>query len=223
MIRVNLLPQKKEQRRGAPTGGISLTVGEGGQAWLLIVAGVVVLEIVGLILFHKSKQDELDRINHKNQQVESTISEIQKQISNHTQIIAELKELKEREEAITKLQGARTGPTSTMLELSRVLTQGRGPTVDRDRIEQLKRDDPAAVPNPNWDPRRLWLTNYVEADRVVKLSGLARDGEDVSEFLRRLALSDFFYEVKLLPAAKTFDSTTHLELVRFELSAKVRY
>jgi type IV pilus assembly protein PilN len=222
MIRVNLLPQKRDAKRGAG-GGIGLTVGEGGQAWLLIVAGVVVLEIVGLILFHKSKQDELDRITHKNQQVESSIAEIQKQISNHAQIKADQKLLKDREEAISKLQAARTGPTSTMLELSHVLTQGRGPTADRDKVEQLKRDNPGAVPNLNWDPRRLWLTNYTELDRTVKLTGLARDGEDVSEFLRRLALSDFFYEVKLLPASKTIDSVTHLELTKFELSAKVRY
>jgi type IV pilus assembly protein PilN len=222
MIRVNLLPQKRDAKRGAG-GGIGLTVGEGGQAWLLIVAGVVVLEIVGLILFHKSKHDELDRITHKNQQVESSIAEIQKQISNHAQIKADLKLLKDREDAIAKLQAARTGPTSTMLELSHVLTAGRGPTADRDRVEQLKRDNPGAVPNLNWDPRRLWLTNYTEQDRTVKLTGLARDGEDVSEFLRRLALSDFFYEVKLLPASKTMDSVTHLELTKFELSAKVRY
>jgi type IV pilus assembly protein PilN len=90
-------------------------------------------------------------------------------------------------------------------------------------MEQLKRDDPAAVPNSNWDPRRLWLLTYSEVDRTVKLSGLARDGEDVSEFLKRLTLSDYFYELRLLPAAKTSDSVTHLELVRFELSAKVRY
>jgi hypothetical protein len=57
----------------------------------------------------------------------------------------------------------------------------------------------------------------------VKLQGFARDGEDVSEFLRRLTLSDYFYEVKLLPAGKTIDDKTHLELVRFELSAKARY
>jgi type IV pilus assembly protein PilN len=223
MIRVNLLPQKKDTKRGAVGGGLGITVGEGGQAWLLIVAGVLVLEIVGLILFHKSKQDDLDRIVHKNQQVESSINEIEKQISNHAQIKAELKELKDREDAISKLQAARTGPTSTMLELSHVLTAGRGPTADRDKIEQLKRDNPGAVPNLNWDPRRLWLTNYAENDRTVRLTGLARDGEDVSEFLRRLALSDFFFDVRLLPAQKTVDPVTHLELVKFELSAKVRY
>ena len=57
----------------------------------------------------------------------------------------------------------------------------------------------------------------------MKLSGLARDGEDVSEFLRRLTLSDYFYDLRLLPASKERDGETHLELVRFELSAKVRY
>ena len=110
-----------------------------------------------------------------------------------------------------------------LLELSRVLTPGRGPTVDRDKLEQMKRDDPTAVPNPNWDPRRLWLVQYSETDRTMRLAGFARDGEDVSEFLRRLTTSDYFYEVKLLPASKVIDPETKLELVRFELSAKVRY
>ncbi len=215
MIRVNLLPQKKEGRR---SGGA-----EGNQAWLIALMGVVLLEIVGLIIFHKGKQDELDAMQRKNDQVQSSITEITKQISNHADIKNQLKDLRDREDAIAKLQSARSGPTAAMLELSRILTPGRGPTTDRDKIEQLKRDDPGAVPNPNWDPRRLWLKTYSDTSRTVKLSGLARDGEDVSEFLRRLTLSDYFYDLRLLPASKERDGETHLELVRFELSAKVRY
>ncbi len=215
MIRVNLLPQKKEGRR---SGGA-----EGSQAWVIALVGVVLLEIVGLIVFHKGKQDELDQLQRKNDQTQSTITEITRQIANHADIKNQLKDLRDREDAIQKLQSARSGPTAAMLELSRILTPGRGPTTDRDKIEQLKRDDPSAVPNPNWDPRRLWLKTYSDTSRVVKLSGSARDGEDVSEFLRRLTLSDYFYELKLLPAAKEKDAETHLELVRFELSAKVRY
>src|SRR5262249_51634351 len=129
----------------------------------------------------------------ENQKIESTISDIKRQISNHAEIKASLAELREREDAISKLQAARTGPTAVLLELAHVLSEGRGPTTDPDRIEQLKRDDPGAVPNAGWDPRRLWLTQYNEVDRAVKMAGLARDGEDVSEFLRRLSLSDFFY------------------------------
>ncbi len=216
MIRVNLLPQKREGKRGH--GG-----GEGSQAWIGIVAAVLLFELILVIVYHRRKQDELELIAKKNAQVQTNISQIQQQMANHADIKAQLKALRDREEAIAKLESARTGPTAVMLELSHVLTPGRGPTTDRDKMEQLKRDDPGAVPNSNWDPRRLWLLTYSEVDRTVKLSGLARDGEDVSEFLRRLTLSDYFYELRLLPAAKTIDATTHLELVKFELSAKVRY
>jgi type IV pilus assembly protein PilN len=221
MIRINLLPQKRQLRgRTAPAE----TTSEGSsQMWLLAVLGVLLVEVVILIFVYKSKQDQLTVVQRKNNELKGTISQIQKDMANHEQIKTSLKELRDREDAIQKLQGARTGPTSTLLELSRILSAGRGPTVDRDKVEQLRRENPLAVPNPNWDTKRLWLTNYQEADRQVKLVGLARDAEDVSEFLRRLQLSDYFYEVKLLTGQKTIDSVTKLDLMKFELSAKVRY
>jgi type IV pilus assembly protein PilN len=171
----------------------------------------------------KVKQDQLQEILVENQHTQGQIEVIKKQTANHAEIKARLKELRDREEAIQKLQSARTGPTSTLLELAHTLTLGRGPTADRDKVEQMKRDNPAEAYNANWDPRRLWLTSYVESDRVVRLGGLARDGEDVSELERRLKTSDYFTEVKLLPGNKIVDSTTHQELFRFELSAKVKY
>lgn len=220
MIRVNLLPNRKVVRR---KGEVADTGGGESQAWLAAVLGAVLLEVIVLLFVYKTKQDQLTQVQKHNQEVQANIDAIKREISNHAQIKAELKELRDREEAIQKLQSARTGPTATMLELSRILTAGRGPTVDRDKLEQLKRDNPSAVPNVNWDPRRLWMTSYKEDNRVVKLIGLARDGEDVSEFLRRLSLSDYFYEVRLMPAKKEVDQVTKLELVKFEMSAKVRY
>ncbi len=215
MIRVNLLPQKRETARRAASGE--------SQTWLFVILGVVLLEIVVLIFFQKHKEDELAKITADNQKVNANITDIKNQIANHDEIKAQLKELRDREEAIAKLQSARTGPTSVLLEVGRILTPGRGPTVDHDKLEQMKRDNPGAVPNANWDTRRLWMTEYSEGDRKVKIVGQARDGEDVSEFLRRLSLSDYFYEVRLMPATKAIDATTHLELIKFELSAKVRY
>jgi type IV pilus assembly protein PilN len=215
LIRINLLPEKRAaQRRSAASEG---------QGWVFAIVGVLVLEVIVLMFVQKSKNDDLARITKRNTEITTSIDEIKRQISNRDEIKAQLKELRDREEAIQKLESARTGPTSVLLELSHVLTPGRMPTVDRDKLEQLKRDDPQSVPNPNWDARRLWLTAYDEVDRNVVLKGLARDGEDVSEFLRRLAISDYFYDVRMMPAQKTMDSTTHVELVKFELSAKVRY
>lgn len=223
MIRINLLPQKKQLRRRGEAGAPAETGGGESQVWLAFVLGAVLLEVIVLLFVYKTKQDQLTQVQKHNTELTGNIDNIKREIAQHASIKTQLKELRDREEAIQKLQGARTGPTATMLELSRIMTTGRGPTVDRDKLEQLKRDNPSSVPNAGWDPRRLWLNGYKENDRVVKLSGFARDGEDVSEFLRRLALSDYFYDVKLLPASKAIDSVTKLELVRFEMSAKVRY
>jgi type IV pilus assembly protein PilN len=216
MVRINLLPDRRQ-------GARRMASGEPTQVWLLGVLGAFVATIIVCLFVQKLKQDELHDILVENQHTQGQIDVIKKQTANHGEIKARLKELRDREEAIQKLQAARTGPTSTLLELAHALTLGRGPTTDRDKLEQLRRDNPAEVYNANWDPRRLWLTSYLESDRTVRLGGLARDGEDVSELERRLKLSDFFSDVKLLPGQKITDQQSHQELFRFELSAKVRY
>jgi type IV pilus assembly protein PilN len=215
MVRINLLPDKKQAAR-RPGAGV-----EPKQTWLVGVGVALIVTIIACVFIQKMKQDELAGVLAENARIQGQIDAIKKQIADHPDIKAKLKDLRDREEAIQKLQAARTGPTSTLLELAHLLTPGRTPTTDRDKLEQLKRDNPAEVFNSNWDARRLWLTSYIESNRVVKLAGLARDGEDVSELERRLKLSDFFTEVKLLPGAKVNDQGQ--ELFKFELSAKVRY
>ncbi len=215
MIRVNLLPEKRAaQRRSAAAES---------QGWIFAIVGALVFEVVVMMLIQKSKNDDLAHVMRRNAEISASVDDIKKQISNRDEIKNQLKELRDREDAIQKLESARTGPTSVLLEMSHLLTPGRMPTVDRDKLEQLKRDDPQAVPNPNWDARRLWLTAYTEIDRKVNLQGIARDGEDVAELLRRLQVSDFFYDVRMLPAGKIMDGPTHTELVSFKVSAKVRY
>jgi type IV pilus assembly protein PilN len=214
MVRINLLPDKRQAARRPGAA-------EPRQTWLVGVGVAFVVTVIACVFIQKTKQDELAEVLAENARIQGQIDAIKKQIADHPEIKAKLKDLRDREEAIQKLQAARTGPTSTLLELAHVLTPGRAPTTDRDRLEQLKRDNPAEVFNPNWDARRLWLTSYLESDRTVKLGGLARDGEDVSELERRLKLSDFFTDVKLLPGNKITDQGQ--ELFKFELSAKVRY
>jgi type IV pilus assembly protein PilN len=216
VVRVNLLPDKRPTARRA-------TSTEPKQLWLLAVLLSVVATLVVCLFIQKVKQDELQGLVAENGRTQSLIDQITKQIADHDAVKAQLKSLLDREDAIKKLQSARTGPTATLLELAGLLTPGRGPTTDRERLEQLKRDNPSDVANPSWDAHRLWLSSYLEHDRTVKLAGFARDGEDVSEFERRLRLSDFFTDVKLLPGAKSVDPTSHQELFRFEISAQVRY
>lgn len=223
MIRVNLLPQKRGARSGGTGLNISFSVGGGGATWLLVVLGVVLLECVGLWLFQNSKEAELKTQQDKNQKIQGEISDIQTLVANHQQVKDALTVLRAREDAIAKLQAARTGPTAVLLELAQILTRDRGPTTDPDKLQQLRKENPLAVFNPGWDTRRLWLTSYAEGDRVVKIEGQARDAADVSEFAQRLKLSVYFYDVQMLPGKKDTDPTTKIDLASFALSMKVRY
>jgi type IV pilus assembly protein PilN len=212
VIRVNLLTQKRETK----------TV-DSDQRWAILLVGVFVVEVIGLLFAYQSKRDELTLQMRTNAELTAQIDQIKKATANHADVKAQLEVLRARKEAIEKLQSARTGPTSILLELSQILTTGRGPTANSDTLAQLRRDNPASVFNPAWDPRRLWLTSFTENERIVKLEGLARDGDDVSELARRLGLSMYFSDVKLLPGTRGVQGEVKVELVRFQLQTKVRY
>lgn len=212
MIRINLLPQKRRADRR-----------EGSQLWLAAVLAAMLAEIAVLFVFHGFKDEELSDQRRKNSELTAQIDQSKGTVSNHADVKQKLLQLRAREEAIGKLQSARTGPTAILLELARLLTPGRGPSVDPDRLSQLRHDNPLAVFNPSWDARRLWLVKFVENKRDVHLEGFAQDGEDVSELARRMNLSSYFADVRLLPASRMMDSTTHTEVVSFALEAKVKY
>jgi type IV pilus assembly protein PilN len=212
MIRINLMPQKRRAERT-----------EGPQLWLAVVMVAMLAEVAALFVFHGFKNEELKDQRRKNAELTSQIDQSKSAVANHDDVKAKLEQLRAREEAISKLQTARTGPTAILLELARLLTPGRGPSVDPDRLSQLRRDNPLAVFNPSWDSRRLWLIKFVESKRSLHLEGFAQDGEDVSELARRMNLSSYFADVRLLPANRQIDSTTHLEVLSFALEAKVKY
>jgi type IV pilus assembly protein PilN len=90
-------------------------------------------------------------------------------------------------------------------------------------LAQLRKDNPSAVYNPGWDARRLWITNYQDIERTVKIDGFARDGDDVSELARRLGLSIYFTDVRLMPASRGFDAESKSDVIKFELQAKAKY
>ena len=78
MIRVNLLPQKREAKR----------VVEVSQTWLLAVLGVVVLEIVILFFFHQVKRDELSKQVHDNAELKNRIDQIKTAVASHAEVKA---------------------------------------------------------------------------------------------------------------------------------------
>ncbi len=213
MIRINLLPQKK--RRVEATSG--------GELWVLAAMGALLIELVLLFVFHGMQETKLAEEEKQNREIQAKVDASKAAVKNHASVTEELARMRSREDAISKLQSARTGPTAVLLELARVLTPGMGPSVDPEKLAQVRRDNPLALYNPSWDPRRLWIDQYTEESRLLRIRGTARDGEDVSELAKRMNLSDYFDKVRLLPAKQGADAGTGIEVVFFALEAEVRY
>ena len=212
MIRINLLPQKRRVERA-----------ESSQLWMVVLMLLLLAEVAALFVFHGIKGEELESQRRTNAELTSQIETAKKAVSSHADVKKKLETLRAREDAIAKLQSARTGPTAMMLELARMLTPGRGPSIAPEKLDEVRRDNPLADYNRSWDARRLWLTQFVEEGRKVRLTGQGRDGEDVSELARRMNLSSFFGDIRLLPAKRVSNKSTGLELVEFQLEAQVHY
>ncbi|MFI5297903.1 MAG: PilN domain-containing protein [Polyangiales bacterium] len=217
MIRVNLLPRRREAKR------------ESGKAWIFVLAAAFMLEVVGIITVHFNKKSELDTQNTANAGLQAGIDEKRAKVANHEAIKKELADYVAREDAINKLLAGRTGPTAMLIEASRILTPRRMPTVDPDVLERLRRENPGMMPSEKWDPKRLWITAFKESNRELALQGVGKSNDDVAEFLRRMTVSKYFDGVRLVRTDERLEKDPLasggplVQMVSFDLRAKVRY
>jgi type IV pilus assembly protein PilN len=216
MIRVNLLPRKVQAKR------------EGSKAWVVVLVAAAILEIVGIAIVHGGKKRELDAQLDENRQLEADIADKKSKVANHENVKRQLAEFQAREDAIAKLQAGRTGPTAVLLELSRILTPGKLPTMDKELVDKLKVENPGMLPNEKWDPHRLWLGSFKELDRTIEIGGVGSSNGDVAEFLRRMTVSRFFTDVMLVKteeqaSQKVMAVGTQYTTISFMIKGKVRY
>ena len=212
MIRINLLPEAKRQ---ASTGG-------GTQIWGVIYVLATFAWAVVLLLVYLNNKDRLTEQTLKNTELQSQIDRAKGQSESIGEIESALAKSRQLEEVVTALQSARQGPARMLMELSRILSEGGGPTVNPDVLDTMRRDNPLAVYNPGWDIRRLWLTSFTESQRKCEIAGIGKTNEDVAEFLRRLTISELFDKVTLKETGSKTDKGG-LPVVTFSLSCEVAY
>jgi type IV pilus assembly protein PilN len=212
VIRINLLPDAVRPQQS-----------QGGQGWLIALLALLAVEVVSSFIVYSVKQDELRAQKEENARTEQRIKQSREAVEDRADVTAKLAVLRSREEAIERLQRARLGPAAMMIELSHILTKNRGPSITPDKLAEVQEANPLSSYNQGWDPRRLWLLEFTEEEHVVRLVGLARDGEDVSELARRMNLSAYFSDIRLLPAKREKESATGIEWIKFQLEARVRY
>jgi len=219
MIRINLLPQARKTTavRAAPSAAGA------SQAWPVVyfVAILLWLGMLGVVYFLALA--DLDEQEASNADLSRQIQTARGQGEGLETCRAELAKKHQLEQVVGELQRKRSGPTRVLMELSRILSVGGGPTIDAERLEALRRDNPLAGFNRGWDTRRLWLNSFVEDTHECTMHGFGKSNEDVAEFLRRLALSESFEDVTLTKTESEIDPATNLPLIQFELTCKVRY
>jgi type IV pilus assembly protein PilN len=211
MIKINLLPVKAAKRRAD------------GQRQLLVGAVVVTATILSIILFHGSTVARVDKEKAENTKLEGQIAALKKEIGDYDQVKAQREALLKQRDAIKKLQANRSGPVWMMRELSEILSQDGGPTIDKAAYTERLRTEPNAAFNPNWEPKRVWLLDYAERAQKVTIKGAAKSDEDVAEFLKRLKQSVFFSNVYWQQTQPQFDTKLNVAYVTFDITCTVNY
>ncbi len=217
MIRINLLPRAKRQS----------SEGVGVQVWGVTYLVSAVIWSLALAFVYFSLNSELEQQQAANAELERQIKKVKAESGNLEELEKELEKSRKLGTVVQGLLDARQGPARMLLELSAILSPGRGPTVDPTRLEALRKISPEAGFTPGWDPHRLWITGFVEENRGCRITGVARNNEDIAEFLRRLTLSQLFENVVLVrtgePARGGGGGKGATTGVGFELTCKVRY
>jgi type IV pilus assembly protein PilN len=212
MIRVNLLPQRKQRKQ------------EVGQRQLIYMGFALLVVAGGMMAFHLQTEAELAQLQSENAAVQADIDRLKAELGDYDKIRAQREELMRQQKTIEELQSRRTGPVFALRELSELLSPTKGPTFDKEDYGEVLRRDPNAGFNAAWDTRRVWLTNFDEKARSVNIEGSAKSNEDVAEFMKRLAASVFFKGVVLEKTNQVTSSGNNpIKYLTFNLNTQVVY
>ncbi len=213
MIRITLLPEAK--RVAAASGST--------QVWAIIYMLSISAWAGVLTLVYLSFKSTLDEQVVANNELDQQITQAKAKTADIAKVEADLAKSRQLDDVVSKLQSARQGPARVLMELSKLLSEGGGPSITPEHLEELRRDNPLAGFSAGWDVRRLWLTSFTEDKRRCVIHGFGKTNEDVAEFLRRLALSQLFAKVTLQATAAAVDPGSKQAVVSFDLSCQVKY
>jgi len=218
MIRINLLPRTRKQSRAAAAAPVGSSQLWGGAYLVALVIWCIVLAAV--FFTYGNTLEEQQRANGV---LQRQIEDLRTKSARLDEVRTKIDESRRLEQLVDELNRARLGPTRVLMEVSRILSADGGPTIDPQALEQLRRENPLAGFNRSWDPRRLWMTSFTEENRECRIAGQGKTNEDVAEFLQRLGLSEVFESVTLTKTESAEEAETHLPVIAFELTCRVRY
>ena len=214
MIRINLLPHSREERKKAADGAASA-------ARPLILLGVLAMlaGMVSLYMWYEQLEAESIVQTTKTRDLQKKVEELEK--------VKQTMEERERSQQILaqqnfifdELRYDKIGPANALLFLSYVLSKTEDNSFNAKEL-QSQEDNGW---NVSWDPGRLWVTHFEEEEKAVKIRGEAMAHEDVTEFYRRLESSIYFYDVVPDVQKLEINDDMGLRYVSFKVECKLNY
>ena len=214
MIKINLLPQRK-QKRAAEPGRIELMLGAGA----LVAAAAVVFFAV-----HEPAAAERDDLAEQVQALQGENDEARTGLKDMPTVRAAVEAEEKRAAAIDQLFGTVVVPDNLLHELGEILTPGRMPTMSREMEARIS-DGPQGDPNRrfalDWEPKNVWLTAFTLKGEDFTLEGGAQSEADVPQLAKRMQASVFFDQVTSPTSLRVDDRLTNITYYKFTITGKV--
>jgi len=214
MIKINLLPQRKQKRPAEP-----------GRAELGIGVGVL-LAAAGFVFFAVHRPAAADR-DDLQRQVQD-LQDANNRARNATKEMPAVKSAVEAEEkraaAIDQLLGTVIVPDNLLHELGELLTPGHMPTMSREmetRISEGPQGDPNRRFALDWDPKHVWISSFSTKGDDFVLEGGAQSEADVPQLAKRMQASVYFDQVTSPTSVRVDDRQTSVSYYKFTITGKV--
>jgi len=206
MIRINLLPVREAEKK------------KSGRQLLVLFAVLLLAQAAVLFFIQSEAQAELTAVQTQNKDIKTQIDKLKEKTSAVADLQRQTAELEQQKAVLDGLIEGQAGPVKMLDELSRILTP-----IPKENAN-LKLEVAERGWNSDWDPRRLWIETFVEDQRGVKMTGYARNNDDLGEFLRRLNTSRHFVKVQMnVSEAVMMRQLNDTKMVKFDLDALVIY
>ena len=204
MIRINLLPIREAERQ------------KSGRQFLLLMLILFLGQAAFLFILHGDTEEELKTAKRQNRKYSNQLKTLKKQTKKIVELKAQRVELERQKSVLTGLVEGQSGPVKMLNELSLMIT-----TIDDPKAKLRVQ---ARGWNPDWDPKRVWINEFKETNRRLKIKGLARSNEDVAELLKRLNTSRHFVNVEInVSTATKIKELNNTTLYHFDFSGLVIY
>ncbi len=214
MIKINLLPQRK-QKRAAEPGRVELMLGAGA----LVAAAAVVFFAV-----HDPAAAERDELAAQVQDLQGENDEARTGLKDMPTVRAAVEAEEKRAAAIDQLLGTVVVPDNLLHELGEILTPGRMPTMSREMEARIS-DGPQGDPNRrfalDWEPKNVWLTAFTLKGEDFTLEGGAQSEADVPQLAKRMQASVFFDQVTSPTSVRQDDRLANVSYYKFTITGKV--